>query len=58
MQEISKNFQGAKIIEVIEVWTLEGNGTQDNPYKRIRTILDKDGFILGSEMEGELKRIR
>lgn len=32
-----------KLVQYIETWELRGNGTEKNPYRRIRTIWTTDG---------------
>ena len=45
-KEYYANCRGAKLIEVVAVEVNEGNGTSDDPIKRVLYLYSKDGRLL------------
>lgn len=46
MEELEKRIKSAKLIYVIEVKTLEGSGTEEDPYRIETSYWDIEGGML------------
>ena len=53
MHELYANCRGAKVIEVIAVEVNEGDGTVDDPIKRVLYLYSKKGKLLAQTKDVE-----
>lgn len=53
MEKLYANCRGAKVIEVIAVEVNEGDGTLDDPMKRVLYLYSKNGKLLAQTSDVE-----
>ena len=55
-KELYANFRGAEIYEVLRVEVNEGDGTEDDPIRRVVYLLTKEGELLAKIGEVENRK--